>query len=196
MISDPSPKPWYKRVPPWRTWKRIAPSVFLLAVCTQLTFTLPLLLTGTFGSFKRLRSDPNYEPGTGDLYISGSQAFFAYLVFLFLFVACTIPALVTMVRVAASMLPEEDETIVEFDRSFQGRTTPEILGGQGKIGIKEAWKSFPRASRVRLLKLMAKVAGISVLAWAAFVVVMVVETRVLLGDSVGQFMRAIHGGGR
>ena len=137
--------------------------------------------------------DPNYEAGTGDLYISGSQAFFGYLIFLCLFVAITIPALVTMVRVAASMLPEEDETIVEFDRTFQGRTTPEILGGQNKIGITEAWKSFPRASRVRLLKLMAKVAAISAAAWLVFVMVMVAETHLLLGDNVGQFMKAIHG---
>jgi hypothetical protein len=164
-------------------------------VCTQITFTVPLLVTGTFGSFKHLR-DPDYEASTPDLYISGSQAFFAYVLFIMLFVAITIPALVTMVRVAASMLPEEDETVVEFDRSFQGRTTPEILGGQGKIGIKEAWKSYPRASRVRLLRLMAKVAAISAVVWAGFVVIMVVEVQLLLGKDVGQFMKAIHGGGR
>lgn len=98
-----------------------------------------------------------------------------------------------MVRVAASMLPEEDETIVEFDRSFQGRTTPEILGGQGKIGIKEAWKSYPRASRIRLLRLMAKVAAISAAVWLGFIMVLVAETHILLGKNVGAFMKALHG---
>jgi hypothetical protein len=137
--------------------------------------------------------DPAYEPGTGDLYITGTQAVFGFVVFIALFIAIQIPALVTMVRVAASMLPEEDETIVEFDRSFQGRTTPEIVGGQGKIGIVEAWKSYPRASRVRLLKLMGKVAGVMTAAWLGFVVVVVAETHLLLGDNVGDFMRAVHG---
>lgn len=165
----------------------------LLAVCTQVTVTMPMLATGSFGTWKHMR-DPSYEPGTGDLYASGGQAFFGFVLFLTLFVGIQIPALVTMVRVAASMLPEEDETIIEFDRTFQGRTTPEIIGGQGKIGIVEAWKSYPRNSRVRLLKLMAKVAAISAAAWLLFVMVLVAETHLLLGENVGAFMRAIHGG--
>ncbi|ETN41086.1 uncharacterized protein HMPREF1541_03021 [Cyphellophora europaea CBS 101466] len=192
VISEPSTKPWYRRVPPWNTWKKIAPAVALLSVCTQITVTMPLLVTGSFGAWKHMQ-DPEYEPGTGDLYASGGQAFFAFLVFIALFVGIQIPALVTMVRVAASMLPEEDETIVEFDRSFQGRTTPEIIGGQGKIGIVEAWKSYPRTSRIRLLKLMAKVAAISAAAWMFFVMVLVAETHLLLGENVGAFMRAVHG---
>jgi hypothetical protein len=116
-----------------------------------------------------------------------------FVLFLALFIAIQIPALVTMVRVAASMLPEEDETIIEFDRTFQGRTTPEIVGGQGKIGMVEAWKSYPKNSRLRLLKLIAKVAAISAAAWLGFVMVLVAETHILLGDNVGAFMRALHG---
>lgn len=151
-----------------------------------------MIATTGFGPWRHMR-DPNYEPGTGDLYASGGQAFFAFVLFLGLFVGIQIPALVTMVRVAASMLPEEDETIIEFDRTFQGRTTPEIVGGQGKIGIVEAWKSYPRNSRVRLLKLMAKVAAISASVWLLFVMVLVAETHLLLGENVGAFMKALHG---
>lgn len=113
-------------------------------------------------------------------------------IMLALFVGLQIPATVTMVRVAASMLPEEDETIVSFDRTFGGKTTPVIIGGQGKVGIVEAWRSFPRSSRIRLLKLLAKVVLIVMAVWIAMLVTITVEAQVMLGDSVGHVMKAIH----
>jgi hypothetical protein len=110
-----------------------------------------------------------------------------------LFVGLQIPATVVMVRVAASMLPEEDEAIVSFDRSFGGLTTPAIIGGQGKIGIVEAWRSFPRSSRIRLLKLLAKVVLIVMAVWTLAIVVLAAEFEVLLGDSLGHVLKGIHG---
>ncbi|KAJ5220545.1 hypothetical protein N7468_009749 [Penicillium chermesinum] len=65
-------------------------------------------------------------------------------------------AAVVFVRVAASMLPEEDETIVPFDRSFGGKVNPEIVGGSGKIGLVDAWTTFDWPARVRLAKVIGK----------------------------------------
>ena len=192
VISEPSPKRWYQRIPPFNTWLKIAPAVTLWALSTQIVAVLPMLVCGSFGSLKHMK-DPEYNPDKKDLYAVGAQGFFGMFLMLALYIALQIPATVTMVRVAASMLPEDDETIVSFDRTFGGKTTPAIVGGQGKIGLVEAWRSFPWASRIRLLKLVGKVALIVMAVWIAMLITLTVEAHVLLGDNLGHVLKAIHG---
>jgi len=180
------------RVPPMKNWTKIMPAVALWALATQIVSIMPMLIVGSFGPMNNMKN-PEFEPGTKDLYASAGQGFMAVIIMLLLFVGLQIPASVTMVRVAASMLPEEDETIVPFDRTFGGQTTPEIIGGQGKIGLKEAWRSFPFASRVRLVKLIAKVVTIFIAVWLLFTLVVVIEAHVLFGDNLGKMMKAVHG---
>ena len=81
-----------------------------------------MLVCGSFGSLKNMKH-PDYEPDKRDLYGVAGQGFMGIFLMLALFVGLQIPATVTMVRVAASMLPEEDETIVSFDRTFGGKVT-------------------------------------------------------------------------
>ena len=138
-------------------------------------------------------NDPEYEPGRKDLYAVGAQGFMGMFLMLALFLLIQIPASVTLVRVAASMLPEEDETIVPFDRTFGGKTTPAIIGGQGKIGLVEAWRSFPWSSRMRLVKLMIKVALIVMACWILFTIVLVAEAHIMFGDRLGDMMKTMHG---
>lgn len=195
VISEPSEKKWYQRIPSYRTWPKIAPATALWATTNQIVSILPMLVTGSFGSLKHM-NNPEYEPGKKDLYAVGAQAFLGMFLTLALFLLLQIPASVTLVRVAASMLPEEDETIVPFDRTFGGKTTPAIIGGQGKIGLVEAWRSFSWASRTRLVRLMIKVALISIACWALFTLVLVAEAHLLFGDSLGEVMKTVHGIGR
>lgn len=195
VISEPSEKRWYQRIPSYRTWPKIAPATALWATTNQLVSIIPMLVTGSFGSLKHM-DNPEYEPDKKDLYAIGAQAFLGMFLTLALFLLLQIPASVTLVRVAASMLPEEDETIVPFDRTFGGKTTPTIIGGQGKIGLVEAWRSFSWASRTRLVRLMVKVALISIACWALFTIVLVAEAHLLFGDSLGEVMKTIHGIGR
>ena len=192
VISEPSPKSWWRRIPPFKTWTKIAPAVALWAVCNQVVAILPMLVCGSFGSLKHMKH-PDYQPDKKDLYGVAGQGFMGMFLMLALFVGLQIPATVTMVRVAASMLPEEDETIVSFDRTFGGKVTPAIVGGQGKVGIVEAWRSFPRSSRVRLLKLLAKVVLIVMAVWIGMIITVTAEAHLMLGDNVGSVMKAIHG---
>ncbi len=192
VISEPSTKSWYRRVPSIRTWTKIAPAVALWAVCNQVVAVLPMLVCGSFGSLKNMKH-PDYEPDKRDLYGVAGQGFMGIFLMLALFVGLQIPATVTMVRVAASMLPEEDETIVSFDRTFGGKVTPAIVGGQGKVGIVEAWRSFPRSSRRRLLKLLAKVVLIIMAVWVGMIITVTAEAHIMLGDDVGRVMKGIHG---
>ena len=88
------------------------------------------------------------------------------------------------------MLPEENETVVPFDRSVGGKVTPAIIGGQGKSGIVEAWRSFDWAARVRLVKLMAKVMAIMLALWVLLIVVTLGEAHLIIG---AKNMKAIMG---
>lgn len=78
-----------------------------------------------------------------------------------------IPAFVVLVRVQASLLPGEDNPMMPFDRSFQGRVQPAVVDGKGYATITDAWTTYSRAAWRRLLVLSAKNFGIAV----AFVLV-------------------------
>ena len=194
IISEPSEKRWYNRIPrPFlKTWKKIAPAVAIWAVTSQIVTILPMLVTGSFGVIRRM-DDPTFEPGMKDAYLTAGQLFLTAILTIVLFVGLQIPATVAMVRVAASMLPEEDETIVPFDRTFGGRTTPEIIGGQGKIGIMEAWRSFTGEQRRRVLRTVLKAAALVLVTWFVFSTVIIAEAHLLFGDAFGDVMKTIHG---
>lgn len=171
VITEPSPKRFYQRIPSWRTWVKIAPAAAAEDVLTAAAFFLPMAVAKFAGWVELAQSDTQ-----GDLTnfyklmsVSAVPAILSILI--------SIPARVIFVRVAASMLPEEDETIVPFDRSFGGKVNPEIVGGSGKIGLLDAWNTFDWAARVRYVKVIGKTIAIE----TALVVLMVV----LLG---GQLM--------
>lgn len=183
VISEPSPKKWWKRVPSIRgNWIKMAPAVALRATASQISLIFPLLLGTSFGTLSEMKDPQSHQ---GDVVASPWTILVSSLVTMVtaaaLFILLEIPATVTAVRVAASMLPEEDETIVPFDRSFGGKTTPTIVGGQGKVGIVEAWRSFEWPSRIRLLKLVAKVTAILAAIWICFSLLSVAELRIALG---------------
>lgn len=157
VISEPSPKRFYQRIPSYRKWIRIAPAVATETALTYAAFLMPMAIAQLAG-WTQVTEDPNRPDQTARkelirfLTISALPAILA--------LAVSVPARVIFIRVAASMLPEEDESIVPFDRSFGGKVQPEIVGGSGKIGLMEAWNSFDWNSRVRFVKVVVKTAMI------------------------------------
>lgn len=180
VISEPSPLRWWRRAPALDTWTRIAPAMLVYSVATQISKILPVVVGMSFGVFKRMRH-PEFEPHRREVNAALGQTFFVMFLIIALAVLVQLPASVIMIRVAASMLPEDAETVVPFDRSFGGKVTPAIVGGKGKIGMVEAWRSFEWAARARLLKLAAKVVVIMIALWIAFTGVMMAETYVIVG---------------
>jgi len=192
VMSEPSSKTWWQRVPSFRSsWTKIAPAVALRSVAQRIASVLPLVLCSSFGPMRRLQ-DPTFEPGMKDINGAFGQSLMVVFFTVSLFVLLEIPAIVTVVRVAASMLPEEDETIVPFDRSFGGKVTPSIIGGAGKIGMLEAWRSFAWSSRIRLLKLAFKVCAIILAVMILFIGVLIVEANFVLGDQIPIFLNAMN----
>jgi hypothetical protein len=96
-----------------------------------------------------------------------------------LYVLLQMPAEVIFIRVAASMLPSDDEVIIPFDRSFGGRVTPEAVGGSGKIGNLDAWRSFHRDSRARFIKAVGWSFGIQIAWLFVFVFVCILQGLIL-----------------
>lgn len=196
VISEPSPKKWWQRLPSFksRAWIKIAPAVALRSLTTQIASGFPVLLCRSFGTMKRLQ-DPEFQPGKNDMAVIFGQSLIVLFLTFALFILLEIPATVTAVRVAASMLPEEYETIVPFDRSFGGKVTPAIIGGSGKIGMLDAWKTFTWPSRIRLLKLVVKVFAMIVTVWLLFCMVLAVEGHLIFGDQLAKVIKAIGGKG-
>ncbi|CAG7916405.1 unnamed protein product [Penicillium olsonii] len=155
VITEPSPKRFWQRIPSYRDWIKIAPAAALENVLMSAAFFLPMALVQFLGWLDPVSDD---APPMVTLYrFMGVTVIPTVLSFLI-----SMPARVIFIRVAASMLPEEDETIVPFDRSFGGKVSPAITGGSGKIGLLEAWTTFDWAARVRFAKVIGKTFAIQV----------------------------------
>jgi len=181
VISDPSPKPWFRRLPEAKVWKKIAGPTAILAIAEQLTVVLPVLLGRLYGLDMDAKAAANMSaPEKSAMALKGFSMFILCIVLGFVIV---LPANVMLTRVQASLLSDDQETIVSFDRSFGGKVIPEIVGGSGVIGILDAWKSFDWSSRVRLVKAYAKVFAMQFALSVFFVGVVVAELFIVIGKS-------------
>lgn len=166
VISEPQSTVWFKRIPAYRTWVKFAPAVALKAVAGQIGIVLPVLLAC---ALNLLRLDDEFISSVTDVsgnppkptpaLLGGGMAVFCLSLALVILVE--IPANVIMVRVGASLLPESVDSIVPFDRSFDGKVIPAVVGGSGKLGLMDAWKTFSFSGRIRLMKVLLKVAGMT-----------------------------------
>lgn len=179
VISEPSTKSLRSRIPSWsKTLVKIAPAAAIRSLASQIvTFSTLAVVYGT----DVLAYGP--DPAARSPYVTLSGGFGVMALFLVLYILVEMPAEVTFIRVAASMLPEDDETIVPFDRSFGGKVTPEIIGGQGKIGIVDAWKSFSWGSRVRFLTVVGKIFLLQVAVGMLFAVILFIEALIFFGTA-------------
>jgi hypothetical protein len=107
-------------------------------------------------------------------------------------ITCTLflclPAMVTLIRIEASILPEDQDTIVPFDRTFGGKVVSQMMGGSGVVGFLDAWRSFNWEARRRLIKLFAKVFFIMSAILLVVVHVLLFEIFAIFGPAVGRFM--------
>ena len=153
---------------------------------------MPVMLYFALG-LDKYHNDPSHfaEIAEGERRMVVKQYFLVAISGLLMAVLIVFPASVSLTRVQASMLPEENESIVPFDRTFGGKVKPEILGGSGAVGMLDAWKSFGWAARVRLVKLYAKIGLIQCAATVVFMMMIIGELRLMMGDELQKM--AEHG---
>ncbi|RYP47475.1 hypothetical protein DL768_006447 [Monosporascus sp. mg162] len=174
VISAPSPKPFWRRLPPFKkTFQATALPIVVYFLAVEISTFVPTLLGRALGL-------PQWNPDQPDAVPKGDandiwKALIVLIVSLVLKVFLVIPVHVVLTRVQASLLPEEDETIVPFDRSFQGTVEPAVVGGKGFVSPMDAWRTFSRASWVRLVKLYVKVFLVGLALSVAWLVVLVPE---------------------
>ena len=192
VVSMPSEATFWQRVPSKSSWKALAPAAAISAAMPYISLYLTAGVAILLGLHK-------VNPENLDQYTSRQLACLAvrglatvvFAIFTSLFLC--IPATVTQVRIEASLLPEEQDSIVPFDRTFGGKVVGQLLGGTGRIGFLDAWRSFNWEARRRLIKLYVKIGAI--MAFAIFVVVHVLAFEVfgVMGPALGDYLaKALH----
>ncbi|KAF4547652.1 Hypothetical protein D9617_38g090920 [Elsinoe fawcettii] len=176
MISNPSPLPWYRRVPHGRTYfKALITPALIFAIAQYVTALLPMMVFLAFGPVGNETVD--HKPVHNDAKREGLRLLATISTMIFVGVALLLPASVTLTRVEASLLPDDSETIVNFDRTLGGAAAN--LVGFGKINFRAlydaAWRSFDKSSRIRLIKFYAKYISITVAIVMLFSAILAVE---------------------
>lgn len=192
-ISDPSPKYWFRRLPSIKLWKKVVIPTALHAAAQQVTILLPAALACTLGLKKAFEPEVLVNMSDSERNMLFGKGLLVVFVAIFCAVAVVVPASVALTRVQASLLTEEEETIVPFDRSFGGRVIPAIVGGSGVIGALDAWKTFDWNSRVRLLKMYAKALVIQVSVALLFGLVLGMELNFFMSAEIQKFVMIARG---
>lgn len=185
IISAPSARTWWQRIPKFDSVKQILMPAALCAVAEQVAVYVPNDLFRTFG----LSAYSNPEKfGKVD---HETQKHVIFQLFIVTAVAIVtnflilLPAAVTLTRVQASLLPEEEEAIVPFDRSFGGKVDPKVVGGTGVVSMLDAWKSFDFGARIRLVKLYAKIFAIETATTMLFMMIGAAEMKLIWAKTQG-----------
>lgn len=131
VISRPQPTWWLKRVlaTPWSSARQTLPAMAHFALAQWASYGLLAIASGS-GSSLPIR-------------VSMTLLFFVMNLFVVL------PLWVVLVRVQASLLPDTQEAIVSFDRTF-GKEESDALS------FKEAARSFKCQGWQRIMKLVGK----------------------------------------
>lgn len=171
VISEPSQKFWFRRIPGWKTVRNVALPILVSCVADR------IVMLSIYGM--TVLVDASYTQSPMAL-LGKFLGLFA--VALTLFVTVSLPASVALIRVQASMLPEEDESIVPFDRSFGGKVKPAITGGSGALSLRDALTSFDKPSRNRMVRMIAKLVGIEIGMNLFFGIIVALELLLFIGS--------------
>ncbi|KAI7467465.1 hypothetical protein KC351_g14018 [Hortaea werneckii] len=111
---------------------------------------------------------------------------------LFVALAVLLPASVTLTRLEATLLPEDETTLVPFDREaiVSEDINPSVRGASRALFV-QAWRSFDSAARLRLVKLYVKMVMAQLaVAFVGFHVVLA-EMYLIGGERIGEMAKAL-----
>ncbi|EME46556.1 hypothetical protein DOTSEDRAFT_70537 [Dothistroma septosporum NZE10] len=187
MIAQPSTESFWRRlVPiPRKQVKAILLPSFVFAVAQQATWILPVAVAFMVGLPNVQHEHVIQAAQQKDCHMLGLLGLrFLAVPATGLFVAFMIllPASVTLTRIEALLLPETHDTIVPFDRqAIIGDIDLSACGSSRQLFV-NAWRSFDRASRWRLIKLYVKMVFIQLAVVLTAVHLMAAELYVIGGD--------------
>ena len=194
IMSEPSDKSWFRRVPARSTFKKLIGPTLISAVAGQIAVEMPLTLFGRFGLFRYVNQPEKFgEISEEQRRLVLVQYLLVIMVALVMDIMILIPATVSLTRVQASILPEENMPIVPFDRTFGGKVKPEALGGSGKVSMLDAWTTFDWNARIRLMKLYGKITAMYIAVTVLFTFITLGELWVMLGDQMSKLIMQAQG---
>jgi glycosyltransferase involved in cell wall biosynthesis len=172
VITQHTLRIWYRRLPPFlhtfhATWR---PLVLLPLVNVLVRRTVVVLLKRSLGLYE------GYESDAGTFTSRNMLLTLIWLVVQGMDLLIILPLEVAVVRIQASLLPEDEEPIIPFDRSFgtngSNGLRPGLLAeARGPLSLKEAWQSLTWVEMRRLAKIFAKMllvqAAVNALFWPA-----------------------------
>ncbi|KAF2642744.1 hypothetical protein P280DRAFT_468059 [Massarina eburnea CBS 473.64] len=185
VVSTPSATTFWQRIPSRSSWKVLALPAAVNAAMPYFALFVAHASACLLGLHK-VKDVSGYTSTQWTFLILRVVAVIAISITCSLFLC--LPAIVTLVRTEASILPEDQDTIVPFDRSFDGKVVPKILGGTGAIKFLDAWRSFNWEARRRLLKHYVK--SFLVVFGMIFVVahILAFELFVVMGPQLGKLL--------
>ncbi|KJZ79874.1 hypothetical protein HIM_00588 [Hirsutella minnesotensis 3608] len=185
VIARPSPLPFWRRLPAFKrtfdaTWRAVTLHWLAFEVARWVPFVVAELVGLTVPDLQAAA----YGPSKGEVH----GVFFAKMAAVFLVtllgsIVFVVPAKVILVRVQASLLPPDEDTIIPFDRSFEGRVEPAVVDGRGFATMSDAWSTFSKAAWRRLLVLYVKIFGVSVAAVTILGLFLVPEIFLIVSNS-------------
>ena len=170
VVSKPTKKTIWQRIPGWREWLKTLPVASLDIVLPNCVHYLATTLLVSFsGVLFAALGNQAYEKIPSTLATCGNIAFLTVPIASEYLASIFTGAL--YVRVAASMLPYNDQSAVPFDRSFGGRATNEAHC----LSILDAFRTMKVQNWYRYLKIVWEVFLIDYLLVCLSIVVIVVE---------------------
>jgi len=185
VISFPSEKAWYRRVPSFKAWKKIAGPTAICSFAQQTAILLPIGLL-VLMDIENIGPEDAKKMSKHERDMVALKSFGVLLTIIAMALLVSLPAQVAITRVQASLLAADQETIIPFDRTFNGKASEH----DGVIGLVQAWKTFQPSSRMLLIKTYIKSFFIQVALAMFFFSVLAVEAFMILGsDKIMQLGR-------
>lgn len=193
MIAYPSSKPWYRRFVPRKNCKAVLLPSLVYAAAQQATVLIPMALAFLL-DLHHVSHDDMIKSATrkhcGKMMLMGLRFLAVPAAALFIGFAVLLPAAVTLTRVEATLLPEDQETIVNFDRAaVLGDIDLSARGGSRALFV-HAWRSFDRSARWRLIKVYAKMVLIQFTVAIIAIHLAIAEIYVIGGARLGVFFKS------
>ena len=153
--------------------------MLLLAVTGQATYAFPTLLLKAFMPTLSFDDHPRHENTPYQSMLTPLQCLALYSIFLASHILLFIPSMIILFRVQASVFPEQEESIIPFER-------------RGAMNVIQAWRTYTWQAKVRIVKLYAKVLP---LVWATSLAVgtlIFFELRWALGEKSSVMENILH----
>ena len=178
MIAMPSQKSFCDRFAARSAWRQLWIPNAVAAGCMQASFQLIKILAFALG-YSAYNHEKQQIVNSWFVIALKIAAVLSLALFLAFFVV--LPNYAALTRIEATLLSDEEDTIVPFDRTFGGKVTPVIVGGSGFHYVKEVCQTFDREARMRIIKLFLKMAAIFLVLTVLYIHVVSFELFFVIG---------------